>query len=578
MRSAMRNCSVLLGCLLLLLLQAGVPVLAQDFSQPSLQLRSSFVQPKQSELIVRAIAVEGLIHIPEQVVTNVITNTIIGEPFDSDKVRDDLEAIMALGYFQDAEAKLYAEGDGVKVVFLPVENDVVKRIKIETEVLEPAIIRGYFSQKDNEVLNHNQLEADLIALQDRIIDDHGYVVRPAAIDFVDGELQIKLVAAKVAEIVIEGNAKTKDIVIRREFSTQPGDYLNMQRLGRDLQRVWQLGHFDDIVPEFYQAADPDGIKIVVTVTERKTGAATFGAGYSSLDGLLAYVEYSEDNFLGRGEALKARIEFGQRKLSYDFGFYEPYLMGSRTSFGINLYNRYYDRTEEQVSGDENYKEHRRGGDLSIGRPIGEYTTGQIALKLENTSIIPEDEGGGVPQEETHTRSLIFATDTDTTDYPFYPLSGMRANFSVEVASKWLGGDTQFVKYRAATSRYFKVGGNDQVLAFRLAGGIAEGGLPNHELFKIGGSETVRGYRPGEMQGDRMFYFNTEYRFKLTQSLQAALFVDVGQAWNKTDGFPGDVKVGYGAGLRLDTPLGIMRFDYGIGEQGGRFTFSIGPSF
>ncbi|MGI6544227.1 MAG: BamA/OMP85 family outer membrane protein [Limnochordia bacterium] len=577
MRSSMRNSYIiLLGCLLLLL-QAGTPVLAQDLSSSTPQLRSSFVQPKQPELMVRAIAVEGLVHVPDQVVMSVVSHTIVGEPFDSDKVRDDLGAIMELGYFSDVEAKLYAEGDGVKVVFIPVENEVVRRIVIETDVLEPAILRGYFSQKDNEILNHNQLSADLVALQDSVIDDHGYVVRPADVNLVDGELQIKIAAAKVAEIVIEGNTKTKDIVIRREFSVKPGDDLNMHRLSRDLQRIWQLGYFDDIVPEFYQAEEPDAIKIVVGVTERKTGAAIFGAGYSSLDGLLGYVEYSDENFLGRGEALKSRIEFGQRKLSYDFSFYEPYLMGSRTSFGINIYNRYFDRTEALETGDEDYKEHRRGGDLSIGRPLGDYTRGQITLKLENTSIVPEEEGT-IPQEETHTRSLIFTTDTDTTDYPFYPLSGMRANFSVEVASKWLGGDTQFVKYRASTSRYFKVGRADQVLAFRLAGGIGEGALPNHERFAIGGGETVRGYKPGEMQGDRMFYLNGEYRFKLTKALQAALFVDVGQAWNKDDGFPDSVKIGYGAGLRLDTPLGIMRLDYGIGEQGGRFTFGIGPSF
>jgi outer membrane protein insertion porin family len=577
MRSSMRYFYMaILGCLLLIT-QVTTPILAQDLSLSTPQLRSSFVQPKEPELIVRAIAVEGLIHVPDQIVLSAVSNTIVGEVFNSDKVRSDLQAIMDMGYFIDAEAKLYAEGDGVKVVFLPVENDVVKRIKIETEVLEPAIIRGYFTQKDNEILNHNQLSADLMALQDNVIADHGFVVRPGNIDFVDGELQIKILAAKVAEIVIEGNAKTKDIVIRREFSVKPGDYLNMTRLSRDLQRVWQLGFFDDIVPEFYQSTESEAIRIVVNVTERKTGAANFGAGYSSLDGLLGYIEYSDDNFLGRGEALMSRIEYGQRKLSYDFGFYEPYLMGSKTSFGVNIYNRLYDRTDELETGTEDYKEHRRGGDISVGRPLGEYTRGQITLKIENTNIVPE-EGGTIPEEVTHTRSLIFTTDTDSTDYPFYPLSGMRANLSVEIASKWLGGDTEFVKYRAATSRYFKVGSNDQVLAFRLVGGIGEGVLPNHERFFIGGGESVRGYKRGDLQGDRMFYINSEYRFKLSKALQAAVFVDVGQAWNKADGFPDSVKVGWGAGLRLDTPLGIMRLDYGIGDQGGRFTFGIGPAF
>ena len=154
---------------------------------------------------------------------------------------------------------------------------------------------------------------------------------------------------------------------------------------------------------------------------------------------------------------------------------------------------------------------------------------------------------------------------------------MRANFSVEVASKWLGGDTQFVKYRASTSRYFKVGRADQVLAFRLAGGIGEGALPNHERFAIGGGETVRGYKPGEMQGDHMFYLNGEYRFKLTKALQAASLLMSVRLGTKTTGSPtasrSDTEPAY-ASIRP----GIMRLDYGIGEQGGRFTFGIGPSF
>jgi outer membrane protein insertion porin family len=89
---------------------------------------------------------------------------------------------------------------------------------------------------------------------------------------------------------------------------------------------------------------------------------------------------------------------------------------------------------------------------------------------------------------------------------------------------------------------------------------APGTLPSQEEFKIGGAETVRGYKYGEMHGDRMVYMNSEYRFKIAKSLQAALFVDAGQAWKASAGNPSPLKYGYGAGLRLDTPLGIMRLD------------------
>lgn len=536
-------------------------------------------EPKLEDMIVKDIGVEGLKNVPSQVVLSAVKKTEIGKKFNADSVQTDLQSIFDTGYFQNVEATLYKVDGGVKVVFLPVENDPVKRIEFESTVLDAGTLRKYFAQKDGEVANLRQMRDDLSTLQNRVMADHGFVVVPAEVNLDNGVFQIKIVPVKVNKITLEGNDKTHDNVIMREINVKPGDNLNMNRLNLDLQHLWQTGYFDEVQPEFPQPDGPEKVDIVIKVVERKTGSAAFGAGYSTLDGLLGYLEYSEDNFLGRGQHLNARTEFGQKKNSYDLGFYEPYLFGTRTSYGVNLYDRSYDRTDSSGETDIPYKEHRKGGDMSIGRPMGEFTQGEITLKVEDAHIAPDDPNAAMPVEDTRTRSIAFSSNTDTTiGHPFYPVGGMRATVSAEAAGQFLGGDSQFTKFTGETSRYFKVGRADQVLAFRLVGGTALGDLPTTEMFSIGGADTVRGYRYGEMKGNRMLYANGEYRFKISNALQAALFVDAGQAWNGNEGGPGKLKVGYGAGLRIDTPLGMMRLDYGIGEKGGSTFFSLGPAF
>jgi len=566
---------VVLG-VLFILTQALQPALAADATDAPKAIRQPAA--KTEEPIVRAIAVEGLRTLSSDVVLKVVKKTVVGERLDPQRVQEDLQAIIDTGFFSNVEAALAPADDGVKIIFLPTENPLVQSIKIETEVLKPELLRPYFAQKDGEVLNYHQLDRDLDSLEERVAEAHGYVVQPVNVAMSQaGELGISLSAARLGEVTVTGNTKTREKVIRRELTVKPGDFLNMYQLEGDLRRVLHLGFFDEVRRSFKPVPETDKFDVEIEVVERLTGSAGFGAGYSTADGLLGYVEYAEENFLGRGERLSIRSEFAQRKTSYDLGFYEPYLMGSRTSFGVNLYNKSSDLVEYENDEELGYHERRAGGDISLGRPIGPYTRGLMTLKIEDSDITP-DVVGSIKATSNKTRSLTLQSRTDTTDHPFYPLSGMRANLSVESAGHFLGGDTQFTKWVGETSRYFKVGRADQVLALRLVGGLASGNLPLQDEFRVGGAETLRGYKYSELRGDRMAYANAEYRFKIAKMLQGAFFVDAGQAWRNAQGQPDRLKVGYGAGLRLDTPLGIMRFDYGIGERGGGVFFSIGPSF
>ena len=109
-------------------------------------------------------------------------------------------------------------------------------------------------------------------------------------------------------------------------------------------------------------------------------------------------------------------------------------------------------------------------------------------------------------------------------------------------------------------------------------GYGVGELPLQEKFRVGGSETVRGYRYGEMQGDRMLIAQGEYRFPINETIHGAVFLDLGNAWEGEPINLKDLKRGIGVGIRFNTPLGVMRIDYGVGERGGEAYFSLGPTF
>src|SRR5690606_7409764 len=118
----------------------------------------------------------------------------------------------------------------------------------------------------------------------------------------------------------------------------------------------------------------DQVKVTYRVEERRTGLFSFGAGYSPGDGLVGFVDVSEENFFGRGQRVNVRWEFGRRKMTYDLGFFDPYFTGRPVSFGVNLYNRHQrdDAAEETA---QTY-----GGDLTLGRPLGECTRGFVTLR------------------------------------------------------------------------------------------------------------------------------------------------------------------------------------------------------
>ena len=555
----------------------------------------------QESSIVRSIEVKGNTFIDTETIKASILKTKVNQPAVEQQILDDLRSIYDLGYFQDATASFEPAVAGVQVVFHVVENPVVKEIAFSGMSGIP--FRDYQKTMKTQtgfILNIHDLWEDLYGLREWIATEHGYFARIADLEAdTDGRISVVLAQTVFKDVVIEGNEKTKDFVIERELSFEPGDPVNIQQVDQSLRRLLMLGYFDEIGRDFSEEDDPDETVLTINLTERKTGSATFGVSYSSSDRLLGFVEAADENFLGRGQKVNATARFGKRLQEYELGFYEPYIDKSGTSLGLNLYRRSRPLSVTSEETDEllDAKRTTNGGDLTLGRPFGEFTRGRLTLKLENTIYDLPEEAIKETFGDYRNRTVGFGVNTNTSDHPFNPTEGYRNDIYLELGTRLLGGDMQYAKLRLEHSRYFEIHDGGWVLALRGLGGRLLGGDlgdQGQEAFTIGGADTLRGYpyggfkdkgeKRGSLVGDHMLVMNAELRIPVLEKVTGVLFTDWGTTWDKNEsmGFT-DLANSFGLGVRLDTPLGLLRLDYGWGkneedERKGQFYFGIGQMF
>jgi outer membrane protein insertion porin family len=536
-------------------------------------------QNKVASTNVSSIEVEGNKEIPTDLILGVV-KTKAGDKLSNEQLSKDLNAISELGYFMEIEARFVQQINGMKVIFVVVENPKVSEIAISGNTLIPTKeIYNLMKVKTGEVFNIKDFDKDLNSIVNYYYEK-GYwvVISDLGFEASHGQIKIVLSEQKVGDIKLQGNDKTQAHVLLREIQTKSGEPFNAASIYQDQRRIALLGLFEEVSVEPERRANEDLVDLTYKVKERKSGAASFGAGYSSVDGFIGYIDVSEQNLLGRAQKVYLRWEFGGKKNSYELGFMDPWFTGKKLLFDADIYNR----TSERGSGDKKYTLLQRGGTLALGKWFGDYYQATVRGKIEDSAETPLEGSTHESVPLASTRSLTFSLARDTRDSAYNATKGSLARLSTEVAGQFLGGAYSFNKVDFNLSKYIETT-KDQVLAMRLGTGAAfEAGsqVPRKDKFYVGGADTLRGYNYGAFIGDKMLVFNTEYRVKFASNLQGVAFVDVGRAWDNGETMKfEDLKAGAGLGIRIETPLGLMRIDYGISkEQGGRAYFSLGQAF
>ena len=524
----------------------------------------------------------------------------VGEEFSVDIALRDRDAILNTGYFYEAYQTFREVPEGVLITYHAMENPILREIEITGHTLyKTEDLEKLFTVRKNAILNQRTLQENLSAVEEKYHDD-GYILMKITDMNVDtnGLLTVKINEGTLEGYAVKGNKKTKDYVILREMRQKVGEPFNAKLARRSMDRVYNLGFFEDVNVKMNPGVEPNAIIMEVNVKERRTGTFGIGAGYSTRDGLLGSVTVSDTNFRGTGDAVSVTFEKSAEETDahgFTFSYRRPWLDSKETAATFRYYNRTYQYYDYDTQGDLNERYMRRylGGEITLSRPQSEYSTNYITIRHRKDSYVRHVSDGkmgdrsGVAGADWRnanfgtTRAIILQHVTDTRDNVYNPSTGGRVALTGEFGGIW-GGDFDFQKYDIEHQQFFKAGtkGNhSQVWASKVAYGFGHGDLTEFNMFRVGGQNTLRGYRDDQFRGSRMVLATMEYRFPLAKKVQGILFTDWGGTWNS--GFVpkgGDIYGSAGMGVALNTPLGPLRLDYGRGNQGGRFHFNIGGGF
>ncbi len=416
----------------------------------------------------------------------------------------------------------------------------------------------------------------------------------------------------VDKIKVRGNTKTKDLVIRRELRIYPGDKFDGQKLRRSKERLQNLGFFQEVSYDTQDTVTHNKKDLIVDVKESKTGAFSFGGGYSTVDQFVGFLEVEQKNFdwknfpyfTGAGQNLKARVSIGTINSGYDLSFTEPWFLGTPVSLGFDGYRHTREREEDIGYG---YDEKITGGDFRLGKEITEYVRADFTYRYDILEIsdVSEDATIDLKREEGKNKisSVELGLTFDSRDNKFDTRKGNVFSASAQYAGGELGGTKDFWKVLGRASHYLPLF-KGSVLEFRARAGLADASedsefVPIYERFFAGGAYTIRGYQERRigpidpvtedpLGGEAMLIGNIEYTYPIFDFFKLAAFYDTGNVWARREDIGKDEFFsGVGVGLRLKTPIGPIMLDYGIpldkepGEEeksSGRFHFSMSHGF
>ena len=407
----------------------------------------------------------------------------------------------------------------------------------------------------------------------------------------------------INKIIILGNTRTNDSVIRRELSFLEGDPFNKNKLDLSINSLKRLGFFETVNYRLEDTNVSQAIDVIIEVKEMNTGSVSFGVGYSSLDNTTLTFGLREKNFLGEGKNVRFETSLSDQKSSYNIGVTEPYFLERHLSLSSNI----FDEEIENKKGD--VKTNRSGVNFGIGFKINDISqaikynlsTSETTTSSSSTAASETGEEG----KEITTSSVTYGLFQDTRDNYFNPTSGYRWGFDNTIAG--IGGDAKFYKTEIKAKTYYPIEYGDYVLGFKTGLGLItaiEDNITSSNRFFLGG-KTLRGFDkagvgPRDTGNNQAIggnnYYNVSFELKSDKfmpddtGLEWFVFSDIGSIWG-TDYKSGvrgyndkNPRITNGFGLSMITPVGPLQMIWGFPLQSEtydieeNFQFSIGTSF
>jgi outer membrane protein insertion porin family len=542
---------------------------------------------------------------------------------DETQLEQDVNAVKE--YYQDhgyidmevKEVRRERAKDKLTIVVVISEGPIyhVGKISITgTKATSAEKVRKLMKLKDGSVYSPKQIREDSKTIADGY-GSGGYVdlqVTPTGIPAGAGRIDIHYEIQEgapsfVQRINIVGNTRTKDKVIRREVLIAPGDILNSVRVETTKKRLDNLGYFEKVETYPEDTGVPGRKDLTIQVQEKRTGSLNFGAGFSTIDELVGFVEMSQGNFdilnwptfTGAGQKFRFRIQYGNTRKDITLSLTEPYFLDRRLSLGGEVFFREADYYSDI------YTQRNYGFSIEARKQVLPFTSASLGYRLENTEIFDVAAGASsailLEQGQSTKSQITGQLVNDMRDNPFLTRMGHRIALVPYVAGGFLGGSEQVVGFSLEARKYFHLY-KDSILLFsaQFASVDTWGDGTRVRIYDrlfLGGSNDLRGFdyrdvSPRDINGEplggqSLASLTVEYTMPIIEKARFAVFFDSGfvnrAAWDfDTKDYVTDV----GVGLRLDLPIGPIRIDYGIPlEKGpykdagsGKFNFQVGYQF
>ncbi|WP_297016968.1 BamA/TamA family outer membrane protein [uncultured Dialister sp.] len=559
--------------------------------------------------------------IPEPVKTKLspLIQSKPGTQLTEEGVRNDVASLGSTGVFSQITPAFSEVPEGVGITYQLASNPVVHDVAFTgNTIFTSDYLKSIMNIPQDSVLNFVLVNQKLKEIENMYLQQ-GYMLVsiPDVQVSSDGILHVNISEGVVEDFTIVGNDKTKDKVILREMKLKKGKPFNKFLASRSMERLYNTGYFEDVNMKLLPGKENEhNVIIEIDVIEQKTGIVTVGAGYSDSDGTVGIVELGDTNFRGTGDKVNFHWEFGGAGdgKNYTISYTRPWINSNGDSLGASIFNRIYTYDDYDAKGHEiaEYDKRRKGWNLTWGHVSDDYRTNYFNFDSTKESYDDHDgfDWGGRATDKFNneyqkygysspkdmedawrkvindnfgtTNSFTFTHVFDNRDNYFNASKGRRISFAAQWGGHGLGGDYDFYKF-TAEGRFYKGLGNGHILALRLMGGYIDGDVAYGNLFDLGGSNTLRGYEDDQFKGKKMYAATLEYRFPIAKKVQGVLFTDAGSTWGLDNGkipwYDDDDSLNWsvGVGLRLQTPIGPIRLDYGHGDQ-NKFHFSFGTQF
>lgn len=574
---------------------------------------------KETEYTVASIDIEGLqTRKKEEYLKNLPIKP--GDIFVPQKAVDGAQKIFDSGYFSTVEPKIDRKADNtVSIVYEVKENPAIQSISFEGNTLyKDAELEKALGIKKGEILNGNLLNPDKNGII-KLYNKDGYsVARIESINVSnEGDIKIGLSEGVVDSVEFEkapsrkdnerqsekrSVLRTKPYIFERVQKIKPGQIFQTKNIKDTVEELYRTGMFTSIEPVLEGKEDDPNARVVkLLVEERPTTTINGSISYGTSVGLVGELKLADSNFLGKGQDAAITLSASNKgDKTFDISWFDPWIRGTeRVQAGGTIY--WNVSVDDNADPDEVEKVKKIGTRWTIGKGLNSDLYVRLAARYDHyEELFSNKKVNDKYNLLAVGPSLIY----DTRNNQYSPTKGIYSIFSYE-RGELINDPRKYDQFEADLRAYHPTFfGDKNVMAYRVAWGSTGSGTPEALRFSIGGAESIRGYDYSAFDGYDKFHATIENRTKINDTLQLVAFFDIGNAWQKESKDPitgkkiykpnrkdahdfKDLKKGYGVGVRLNTPIGPLRFDYGWpmdpekkGEKKdkGKFYFSFGQSF